>query len=167
MGLQEQRGVYGAIVVEPAVADPNEPAFDREHVVVLSDWTNEHPDAVMRSLRRSDEWYAIRKGNQQSLWGAYRAGMLDDYLQNQWVNMPPMDISDVAYDAFWANGAPRRQLTGAAGERVKLRLINAGAATYFYVHSATGPLTVVAADGMPVQPFARKRLLMGMGETTT
>ena len=41
------------------------------------------------------------KGNQQSLWGAYRAGMLDDYLQNQWVNMPPMDISDVAYDAFW------------------------------------------------------------------
>ncbi len=165
VGLQEQRGVYGAIVVEPAVADPDEPAFDREHVVVLSDWTNEHPDAVMRSLRRSDEWYAIRKGNQQSLWGAYRAGMLDDYLQNQWVNMPPMDISDVAYDAFWVNGAPRRQLTGAAGERVKLRLINAGAATYFYVHSATGPLTVVAADGMPVQPFARKRLLMGMGET--
>ena len=78
VGLQEQRGVYGAIVVEPAEADPDEPAFDREHVVVLSDWTNEHPDAVMRSLRRSDEWYAIRKGNQQSLWGAYRAGMLDD-----------------------------------------------------------------------------------------
>lgn len=165
VGLQEQRGVYGGIVVEPAVADSAEPTFDREHVVLLSDWTNEHPDEVMRTLRRGDEWYAIRKGNQQSLWGAHRAGMLGDYLWNQWANMPPMDISDVAYDAFWANGTPRTQLAGAAGERVKLRLINAGAATYFYVHSATGPLTVVAADGMPVRPFTQRRLLMGMGET--
>ena len=165
VGLQEQRGVYGGIVVEPAEADPTEPAVDREHVVLLSDWTNEHPDEVMRTLRRGDEWYAIRKGNQQSLWGAHRAGMLSEFLQNQWANMPPMDISDVAYDAFWANGNQRTQLVGAAGERVKLRLINAGAATYFYVHSATGPLTVVAADGMPVRPFTQRRLLMGMGET--
>ncbi|MDC0144829.1 multicopper oxidase domain-containing protein [Verrucomicrobia bacterium] len=165
VGLQEQRGVYGGIVVKPLEPDPDEPVVDREHVVLLSDWTNENPNEVMRSLRRSDEWYAIRKGNQQSVLGAHRAGMLGEYLQNQWANMPPMDISDVAYDAFWANGTQRTQLAGAAGERVKLRLINAGAATYFYVHSATGPLRVVAADGMPVHPFERKRLLMGMGET--
>ena len=164
-GLQEQRGVYGAIVVEPAEPVAVEPPVDRDHVVVLSDWTDEHPDEVMRTLRRGDEWYAIRKGNQQSIWGAYRAGMLGEYLWNQWDNMPPMDISDVAYDQFWANGLDRVQLTGAAGEKVKLRLINAGASTYFYVHSATGPLTIVSADGMPVRPFNRRRLLMGMGET--
>ena len=164
-GLQEQRGVYGAIVVEPAEPVAVEPPVDRDHVVVLSDWTDEHPDEVMRTLRRGDEWYAIRKGNQQSIWGAYRAGMLGEYLWNQWDNMPPMDISDVAYDQFWANGLDRVQLTGAAGEKVKLRLINAGASTYFYVHSATGPLPVVSADGMPVRPFNRRRLLMGMGET--
>ena len=163
MGLQEQRGLYGAIVVEPA--EPQGPAVDAEHVVVLSDWTNEHPDEVMRSLRRGDEWYAIRKGNQQSLWGAWRAGALGEYLSREWSRMPPMDISDVAYDAFWVNGSPRTLLPGRGGGRVKLRLINAGAATYFYVNSATGPLTIVAADGMPVRPVEVRRLLMGMGET--
>ncbi|MEC8927774.1 MAG: multicopper oxidase domain-containing protein [Verrucomicrobiota bacterium] len=163
MGLQEQRGLYGAIVVEPA--EPQGPAVDAEHVVVLSDWTNEHPDEVMRSLRRGDEWYAIRKGNQQSLWGAYRAGALGDFMAREWSRMPPMDISDVAYDAFWVNGSPRTLLPGRGGGRVKLRLINAGAATYFYVNSATGPLTIVAADGMPVRPVEVRRLLMGMGET--
>ena len=163
MGLQEQRGLYGAIVVEPA--EPQGPAVDAEHVVVLSDWTNEHPDEVMRSLRRGDEWYAIRKGNQQSLWGAWRAGALGDFMAREWSRMPPMDISDVAYDAFWVNGSPRTLLPGRGGGRVKLRLINAGAATYFYVNSATGPLTIVAADGMPVRPVEVRRLLMGMGET--
>jgi len=163
MGLQEQRGLYGAIVVEPA--EPQGPAVDAEHVAVLSDWTNEHPDEVMRSLRRGDEWYAIRKGNQQSLWGAWRAGALGEYLSREWSRMPPMDISDVAYDAFWVNGSPRTLLPGRGGGRVKLRLINAGAATYFYVNSATGPLTIVAADGMPVRPVEVRRLLMGMGET--
>ena len=166
VGLQEQRGIYGGIVVEPAEPPgENRPKVDREHVVVLSDWTDEHPDEVMRTLRRGDEWYAIRKGNMQSLWGAHRAGELKEYLSREWLRMPPMDISDVAYDEFWANGLERIQLTGTGGEKIKLRLINAGASTYFYVHSATGPLTVVAADGMPVEPITVKRLLMGMGET--
>lgn len=166
VGLQEQRGIYGGIVVEPA--DPamqKGPKVDREHMVVLSDWTDEHPDDVMRTLRRGDEWYAIRKGNMQSLWGAYQAGELKEYLSREWLRMPSMDISDVAYDEFWANGLERIQLTGTVGEKIKLRIINAGASTYFYVHSATGPLTVVASDGMPVEPIPVKRLLMGMGET--
>ena len=162
-GLQEQRGLYGAIVVEPAqVAGP---PVDREHVVVLSDWTNEHPDEVMRTLLRGDEWYAIRKGNMQSIWGAHKAGALGEYFSREWSRMPPMDISDVAYDAFWANGKKRMPLESKGGDRVKLRLINAGASTYFYVHSATGPLTIVAADGQNVEPVQVKRLLMGMGET--
>ena len=162
-GLQEQRGLYGAIVVEPAQVVG--PPVDREHVVVLSDWTNEHPDEVMRTLLRGDEWYAIRKGNMQSIWGAHKAGALGEYFSREWSRMPPMDISDVAYDAFWANGKKRMPLESKGGDRVKLRLINAGAPTYFYVHSATGPLTIVAADGQNVEPVQVKRLLMGMGET--
>ncbi len=162
-GLQEQRGLYGAIVVEPTEAVG--PPVDREHVVVLSDWTNEDPNEVMRTLLRGDEWYAIRKGNMQSIWGAHKAGALGEYFSREWTRMPPMDISDVAYDAFWANGKKRMPLDSKGGERVKLRLINAGASTYFYVHSATGPLTIVAADGQNVEPVKVNRLLMGMGET--
>jgi FtsP/CotA-like multicopper oxidase with cupredoxin domain len=162
-GLQEQRGVYGSIVVEPSEADPDPP--DREYVVVLSDWTNEHPDEVMRTLVRGDEYYALRKGNMQSLWGAHKAGALKDYLEREWTRMPPMDISDVAYDAFWINGQPRIELAGTAGERIKLRIINAAGSTYFYIHSAAGPLTIVAADGPRVQPVEVNRLLIGMAET--
>ena len=161
--LQEQRGVYGSIVVEPREADPDSP--DREYVVVLSDWTNEHPDEVMRTLVRGDDYYALRKGNMQSLWGAHKAGALKDYLEREWTRMPPMDISDVAYDAFWINGQPRIEFAGKAGERIKLRIINAAASTYFYIHSAAGPLMIVAADGPRVQPVEVNRLLMGMAET--
>ena len=68
LGLQEQRGVYGAIVVEPD--KPLEQAgWDLEKVVILSDWTNENPKEVLRSLRRGDEWYSVRKGSMQSIWG--------------------------------------------------------------------------------------------------
>jgi FtsP/CotA-like multicopper oxidase with cupredoxin domain len=163
LGLQEQRGVYGAIVVEPD--KPVEQAgWDLEKVVILSDWTNENPKEVLRSLRRGDEWYSVRKGSIQSIWGAYRAGMLGTFLDNQWVNMPPMDISDVAYDAFWVNGKPSIDVPEASGKRVKLRIINAGASTYFYVHSSTGPIKIVAADGMDVEPVDQLRLLIGNGE---
>ena len=163
VGLQEQRGLYGAIVVEPEVQQG--PPVDRDHVVVLSDWTNEHPDKVMRTLVSGDEWYSIRKGSQPSILGAWHEGALGEYFSNQWARMPSMDISDVAYDAFWVNGKSAEKLAGTHGERVKLRLINAGAATYFYVQSAVGPMRVVSADGMAVRPFTLNRLLMGMGET--
>ncbi len=102
VGLQEQRGLYGAIVVEPEVQQG--PPVDRDHVVVLSDWTNEHPDKVMRTLVSGDEWYSIRKGSQPSILGAWHEGALGEYFSNQWARMPSMDISDVAYDAFWVNG---------------------------------------------------------------
>ena len=161
--LQEQRGLYGAIVVTPKGGEPHR--ADREHVLVLSDWTNEHPNEVMRALMTGSEWYSIKKGTAQSITGAIRAGHLKDYFSREWSRMPAMDISDVAYDAFLINGRRRVDLEARPGERVRLRVINAGAASYFYVNSATGPLTVVAADGPPVQPIRQERLLMGMGET--
>ena len=161
--LQEQRGVYGAIVVEPKAGEPHR--ADREHVVVISDWTNENPTSVMRTLMRGSDWYSIKKGTAQSIFGAARAGHWKNYWSREWSRMPPMDVSDVAYDAFLINGQRRVSLDARPGERVRLRVINAGAASYFYVNSATGPLTIVAADGPAVRAIRQERLLMGMAET--
>ncbi len=161
-GLQEQRGVYGAIVIEPT--EPTIPV-DRDEVLVLSDWTDESPTEVMRTLMRGSDWYAIRKGTAQSIVGAIQAGHLGDYLDRERSRQPPMDVSDVAYDAFLVNGQRRIDLPAKPGERVRLRVINAGASTYFYLHSAAGPLTIIGADGHDVQPIQQRHLLIGMAET--
>lgn len=167
-GLQEQRGVYGAIVIEPKVDAPARtdlPRIDREEVVVLSDWTNENASDVIRTLLRGSDWYAIRKGTAQSLFGAFRAGHLADYFKREKARLTPMDISDVAYDAFLANGRSRQQFPARPGETIRLRVVNSAASTYFYLSSAAGPLTIVAADGMDVVPIRQNRLLIGMAET--
>lgn len=161
-GLQEQRGVYGAIVIQPRVQPMD---VDREHVVVLSDWSNEHPQEVMRSLMRGSEWYSQRKGTAQSLYGAWKRGALGDYFARERGRMPPMDVSDVAYDAFLANGERTLRLPAKPGERVLLRVVNAGASSYFHLTSAVGPITIVASDGTRVRPVEVRRLLMGMAET--
>ncbi|MBA4150870.1 MAG: multicopper oxidase domain-containing protein [Verrucomicrobia bacterium] len=162
-GLQEQRGVYGSIVVEPKNGEPV--PTDREHVLVISDWTNENPDEVMRTLMRGSDYYSIRKGNAQSIVGAIRAGALRDYFDREKSRMPAMDISDVAYDAFLINGKSRSFLEGKPGETVRLRIINAAASTYFYLQSATGPMTIVANDGPPVKPIKVNRLFLAVAET--
>ena len=167
-GLQEQRGVYGSIVVEPKAGAPARtdiPHIDREEVVVLSDWTNENADDVMRTLLRGSDWYALRKGTAQSLAGAIQTGHFKDYLNREKSRLPPMDVSDVAYDAFLLNGKSRQRRAAKPGETVRLRVINAASSTYFYLNSATGPLTVIAADGMDVSPIQQNRLLIGMAET--
>ncbi len=162
-GLQEQRGLFGAIVIEPKGGERVH--ADRDYVLLLSDWTNENPNDVMRTLMRGSDWYAIKKRTAQSLLGSMRAGNFKDYVSREWSRMPPMDVSDVAYDAFLINGQRRLKLEAQPGEKVRLRVINAGASSYFYVQSATGPMTIVAADGPDVRPIRQQRLLMGMAET--
>ena len=162
-GLQEQRGVFGSIVVLPRGGEAEH--ADVDQVMVLSDWTNENPHEVLRSLKRGTNWYPVKKGTAQSITGAMQKGMLMEYLARERSRMPPMDISDVAYDAFLINGVRQFNIPAKAGQTVRLRFINAGAATYFYLESATGPLTIVAADGTSVQPVKVQRLLMGIAET--
>lgn len=159
-GLQEQRGVYGSIVIEPR-GKKDLP----DQVLVLSDWTRENPYEVMRTLMRGSEWYALKKGSSQSLLGAAKAGALSDFFHRERARMPAMDLSDVAYDAFLINGGPTAKIDAKPGQSVKLRVINASASTYFYLQSATGPLTIVAADGPTVKPVKVNRLLMGVAET--
>jgi FtsP/CotA-like multicopper oxidase with cupredoxin domain len=162
-GLQEQRGVYGSIVIAPAEGEPVK--TDREHVVVLSDWTREDPGEVMRTLMRGSSWYSIRKGTLPTIAGAWREGKLGAYFRGQWNRMPPMDLSDVAYDAFLANGKERLRLEAAPGETVRLRIINAAASTNFFLSSSLGPLTIVAADGPAVEPLAVDGFLFAIAET--
>ncbi len=160
--LQEQSGVYGAIVIEPREKTVH---YDREYVVLLSDWTSEDPHEVLRTLRRGSEWYSIQKGSAQSLVGAVKAGRLGDYVKRELLRMPPMDISDVAYDYFLANGRPEINLIASPGETVLIRLIDGSSMTYFHVEFAGGPISIVSADGLDVVPFEVKRFLISVAET--
>ena len=161
-GLQEQRGVYGALVIHPPGPRPRQP---REAVVMLSDWTAEDPHQVLRTLKRGSDWYALQKGSGQSILGAAQAGRLGDYFLRELGRMPPMDIADVAYDHFLINGRPSGSLEAQPGETLLLRVINGSATTFFHLKFAAGPLTIVAADGIPVEPVPVERLLMGVAET--
>ncbi|WP_345734826.1 multicopper oxidase domain-containing protein [Prosthecobacter algae] len=161
--LQEQSGVYGSIVVTPRGGEPVK--ADREQVLLLSDWTDLHPHEVQRMLMRGSDYFGLMRRNSQSILGAAQKGMLKDYFKREWSRMPPMDVSDVGYHAFLINGQRSTQISGKPGERVRLRLINASAATYFYLHSSAGPLTIVAADGPPVEPVKVERLFMAIAET--
>ncbi|MDA3878406.1 MAG: multicopper oxidase domain-containing protein, partial [Halothiobacillus sp.] len=161
--LQEQRGLFGSLVI----ASKDQGEFDqlRDHVVVLSDWADEDASSVLHTLKRGSEWYSIRKGSGQSVLGAARLGLLGAYLSRELQRMPPMDLSDVYYDRFLLNGEPQHSLAAKPGEKIRLRIIDGSASTFFYFQFAGGPMQVIAADGQPVQPFDEQRLLIGVAET--
>jgi len=160
--LQEQSGVYGSIVIEAPQQDLR---ADHDHVVLLSDWTDEEPHEVLRSLKRGSEWFALEKGSSQSIIGAARLGMLGDYFRRELLRMPPMDIADVVYDCFLVNGKPEMTIPAKAAEIVRLRIIDGSATTYFHLEFAAGPMRIVAADGQIVEPIKEKRFLIGVAET--
>lgn len=161
-GLQEQRGVFGSIVIQPRI---KKYSHVQDEVLVLSDWTNENPHEVLRTLKSGSEYYSLKKKAMPSLYGAIKEKSLKAYLANAITMMPPMDISDVGYDAFLINGKKERELEAKPGQWVRLRIINAGSSTYFYLEYAKGPFKVIAADGMDVEPFETNRLLIATAET--
>lgn len=161
--LQEQSGVYGGIVVEPRGGELVQ--ADRDQVMILSDWTNTNPKEVMRMLMRGSDYFGLMRRNSQSLLGAWQRGNLKDYFRREWDRMMPMDVSDVGYHAFLVNGKQQIRMEGRPGERVRVRVINASAASYYHLSSSTGPLTIIAADGPPVQPVQVPVFLMGIAET--
>lgn len=161
--LQEQRGQKGGIVIEPREGERHR--VDREYVVVLSDWTDEKPHEVLRTLKRDSDWYEIARGSGQSVLGAARLGMLGDYFKRELLRMPAMDVSDVAYDYFLANGRPEISLPAAPGEIVRLRIIDGASASNFHLEFAGGPMTIISADGQEVEPVKQQRLLIAIAET--
>ena len=164
-GLQEQRGIYGSIVFHPKA---NDLEVDHDKVVVFSDWIDENPQQVMRNLKRDGDYYALKKESVQS-WDkvlAHGSEAIKARLNSAWSRMDPMDLSDIGYDAFLTNGEQSVAFTEVeAGQVVRLRLINAGASTYFDVEFAGGTMTVISADGMPTQPVEVKRLRIAVAET--
>lgn len=163
--LQEQRGLYGAIVIE----DHHERMkIDHDLVVVMSDWTDERPMDVLANLKKDGHYYAFKKKFFPSWVGAIRHGAVWNYIKGQWTRMGAMDLSDVGYDAFLING---KKISSSVanlrkGDRVRLRLINAGASSYFYVNIGNlRPFQVISKDGVDVMPVEVTELLMGMGET--
>jgi CopA family copper-resistance protein len=161
--MQEQKGVYGAFIIHPKTETIK---ADKEAVVVLSDWSDEDGEQILKNLRKDGDYYLYKKKSMRSIFGAAQAGQLKTYFGNEWIRMGGMDLSDVGYDAFLINGKKDSQLIVAhPGEKVRLRIINAGASTYFYVSLAGLPMKVISADGIDIEPIYSKQLLMGMAET--
>ncbi len=163
--IDEQRGQYGAIVIEPEQEETLQ--YDHELVVQLSDWTHERPEKVLANLKKSGHWYQWKKDAVVSTWGYLKRGRFFTWLRNRWMRMEGMDVSDVAYDAFLVNGREINHALPDAqpGQRIRLRIINSAASSYFKIENSTGRFSVIAADGIDVQPVEVKSLLMGMAET--
>lgn len=160
---QEQKGVYGAFIVHPKNITIK---ADKEAVVVISDWTDENPDQVIRNLRKDGDYYQYKKNSVRSYVDAFHNKGLKSHLANEWTRMGSMDLSDVGYDAFLINGKIDSQLVMAhPGDVVRLRIINASASTYFYISLAGLPMKVVSADGTDINPIEAKEILIGMAET--
>jgi len=163
--IDEQKGQYGAIVVHPK--EGYKENFDHDVVVQLSDWTDEDPYDVLKNLKKDGDWYAYKKNTVISIKGYLENSNLDAWVTNRWQRMEGMDVSDVGYDAFLANGKTSLALIpeAKAGDRVRLRLINSGASSYFDIQQNSGSFEVVAADGLNVQPLKVEEIRMGMAET--
>lgn len=159
--LQEQIGMYGAFIIH----QKNRKSTNEE-VVLLSDWTDENPHEIERSLHNATDWYSIQKGATQSYWEAFQEGYLGTKLENEWKRMHAMDVSDVYYEKFLVNGKTEQKLLHyKPGDTIRLRIINGSSSTYFWLTYNGGTITVVASDGMDVEPVEVDRLIVGTSET--
>lgn len=159
--LQEQLGMYGAFIIRKKGGQP-----EPEEVMLLSDWSDGNPHEIERSLHRATDWYGIRKGAAQSYGEGLLSGHFGTKLANEWKRMHAMDVSDVYYERFFVNGRAEQQHTRyGRGDKVRIRIINGSASSYFWLTYAGGPLTVVASDGADVEPVTVDRLIVGVSET--
>lgn len=158
--LQEQVGMYGAIVIYKRDHRPR-----HEEVVLLSDWSDENPNQIERSLHYATDWYMIRKDAVQSYAEAIKEGALGTKLANEWKRMHAMDVSDVYYDRFLVNGdTAQTRPSYQPGDTVRLRVINGSSSTYFWLNYGGGKMRVVASDGADIRPVAVDRLIVGVSE---
>ena len=171
-GLQEQQGLYGPIIIDPHHHDAI--AHDREYVLVLSDWTFESPYRIFAKLKKMSDVYNY----QQRTVGDFLKDAKERGLGATWADramwghmrMSPRDIADVTGSTyhFLINGhstADNWNGVFQPGERVRLRIINASAMTIFNIRLPGLPMTIVAADGLNVQPLEVDEFQMGVAET--
>jgi CopA family copper-resistance protein len=164
--MQEQIGMYGSFIMNKQ-SEPEIPTVP----VILSEWTDMNPNNVHRMLHNATDWFAIKKGTTQSYSEAIKQGYFKVKVLNEWKRMTAMDVSDVYYDKFLINGKNESSFTpplgvgGQAGDKVRLRVSNGGASTYFWLTYAGGKMTVVANDGNDVEPLEVDRLIVAVSET--
>jgi len=162
-GLQEQVGHYGPLIIDPKGADPVQ--YDREYVLILSDWSFEDPYRLYARLKKNSEVYnfqertvfdVLKSSQNTAMWGEMR--------------MSPTDIADVtgAVYTYLINGHSTLDNWNAIfnpEERIRLRIINASAMTIFNFRIPNLPMTVVASDGLHVQPVETDEFQIGTAET--
>jgi CopA family copper-resistance protein len=171
-GLQEQVGVYGPIVIEPK--EPESFQYDRDYVVMLSDWTDENPARVMAKLKKQSDYYNFHKRTvgdfindvSEKGWAATVAD------RKMWaeMKMSPTDLADVSgytYTYLMNGQAPDGNWTGLfkPGEKIRLRFINGSGMSYFDVRIPGLKMTVVAADGLHVKPVSVDEFRIAVAET--
>jgi CopA family copper-resistance protein len=169
-GLQEQAGVYGPIVIEPAEREPFR--YDREYIVLLSDSHSTAPERILKNLKAQSDYYNY---SQRTIGTFFRdvarqglGATLEDRMMWGEMRMAPTDIADVSGYDFLVNGhTPTQNWTALfePGERVRLRFINAAAMTLFDVRIPGLAMTVVQADGNNVQPVKVDELRIAVAET--
>ena len=171
-GMQEQTGMYGAIIIDPAGADPIR--ADRDYVVQLSDWTDEDPMRVLAKLKVQSDYYNFNQPTAVDFFrdvasGGVSAALDKRKMWNQ-MRMNPTDLADIsAYTyTYLVNGVtPAGNWTGLfrPGEKVRLRFINSGAMTFFDVRIPGLKMTVVQADGQDIEPVTVDEIRIGVAET--
>lgn len=171
-GFQEQTGTYGAIVIEPRDAD--RVTYDREHVVLLSDWSDEKPERIYANLKKQSDYYNFRERTAADLWRDLREKGIgqtasDRAMWNE-MRMSDRDLSDVTgytYTYLMNGVTPEDGWLGLfkRGEKIRLRFINAAAMTIFDVRIPGLKMTVVAADGQNIEPVTVDEFRMGVAET--
>ena len=171
-GMQEQLGHYGPLIIDPAEPEPFK--YDREYVVMLSDWSFEDPHKILARLKKQSSYYNTQRLTMQDFFRdvsekGWSATMADRLAWNR-MRMDPTDIADVTGSTylFLVNGmAPVSNWTGlfSPGERIRLRFINAATMSYFDVRIPGLKMTVVQADGQNVQPVSVDEFRIAVAET--
>jgi CopA family copper-resistance protein len=180
-GGQEQQGMTGALIIDPKNGDGKDErkgkdpiAFDREHVVLLTDWTDTDPMTVLSNLKQDSDYYNYRLRTAGTFFSDVKKNGLRSTINERrmWgrMNMAPTDILDVTgstYTYLLNGNTPKANWTAlfAAGERVRLRFINASAMTFFDVRIPGLKMTVVQSDGNDVEPVTVDEFRIGLAET--
>ncbi|MEE4618671.1 copper resistance system multicopper oxidase [Pseudomonas alliivorans] len=171
-GFQEQSGVYGPLIIDAREPEPF--SYEREHVVMLTDWTDEDPTRLMKKLKKQSDYY---NQNKRTV-----GDFIKDVSDKGWsktvadramwaqMQMDPTDLADVsgATYTYLMNGqAPDMNWTGLfkPGERIRLRFINGSSMSYFDVRIPGLKMTVVASDGLHVKPVSVDEFRIAVAET--
>lgn len=173
-GFQEQLGHYGQLIVEPKNPDPV--TSDVEHTVVLSDWTSEDPETIFSKLKKIEGYFNFQRpvtanlGAQMRHTGKSLGQAIGKRLRWDWMRMDPTDLLDVTGNTYshLINGKPADEnptFLAKPGQRVRLRLTNASAMTYFDIRIPGLPMTVVQADGNNIEPVETDELRIAVAET--